>query len=69
MRRILRLKKRLGIQNEHKLSDSELATKLDEAYKKYKKLKKRDMEERLNFQEALAQAKADKENGDAVKIL
>ena len=69
MRRILRLKKRLGIKKEHLLSDLELSNKLDAAYKKYKKLKKRDMEERLNFQEALAQAKADKADGDAVKIL
>ena len=69
MRRILRLKKRLGITNESQLSDSEINTKLDESYVQYKKIKKRDLEERLNYQEALAQAKADKEDKDAVKIL
>ena len=69
MRRILRLKKRLKITNEMTLSNEEVRFELDMAYQRYKKLKKRAYEERLNFQEALAQAKSDKQDGDAVKIL
>ena len=39
------------------------------AYTNYKKLKKKALDERLNYQEALAQSKADSNKGDAVKIL
>ena len=60
MRRILRLKKRLKILNEHLLTNLELVNQLDMAYMKYKKLKKTTYKE-LNFQEALAQSKAAKE--------
>ena len=69
VRRILRLKKRLKIEGETTMSPQQIADQIDQAYKAYKNLKKRALDERLNFQEALAQAKADKDNGDAVKIL
>lgn len=68
-RRILRLKKRLKITGELDLSDMEVKHKLDEAYDAYKGLRQQAADLRLTYQEALAQAKADKEGGDAVKKL
>ena len=51
------------------MTQAEVAKELDNSYTTYKALKKRAFDERLNFQEALAQARADKSNGDAVKVL
>ena len=69
VRRILRPKKRLKIKGETQMNQQEVIDQLDKAYTHYKSLKKRAFDERLNFQEALAQVKADKDKGDAVKIL
>ena len=68
-RRILRLKKKLKIQNELKLSDTEVAEMLTKSYTKYKALKAKAAELRWTFQEALAQVKAGEKGGDAVKTL
>ena len=69
MRRILRLKKKLKITGETALSITAVHHQVDLAYTRYKKLKKRAYDERLNYQEALAQAKADASDSDALKIL
>ena len=68
-RRILRLKKKLQITGEVELTNKEVKEKLDKAYDKYKQLRSQDADLRFTYQEALAQAKADKEGGDAVKKL
>ena len=69
MRRILRIKKKLKINGEKEMLMKELQSKLDEAYQKYKALKKDAYDLRLTYQESLAQAKANTNKGDAVKIL
>ena len=69
VRRILRLKKRLKIQGETKMGMKDLQEELNGAYTKYKKLKKKALDERLNYQEALAQAKAETNDADSVKVL
>ena len=68
-RRILRLKKRLKVKGETTMTPQQIAEELDRAYTSYRKLKKKAYDVRLNFQEALAQTKADQGKGDAVKIL
>ena len=59
----------LKIEGETLISDEEVNVKLDEAYQKYKQMKKDAYELRLTYQEALAQAKASKNKSDAVKVL
>ena len=68
-RRILRLKKKLGITDELVLSDVQVREKIGESYTKYKTLRSQAADLRLTYQEALAQARAEKEGGDAVSQL
>ena len=68
-RRILRLKKKLGITDELGLSDVQVREKIGESYTEYKTLRSQAADLRLTYQEALAQARAEKEGGDAVSQL
>ena len=68
-RRILRLKRKLKIQDELSCSQQEVVKKINAAYTSYKALKVTALELRLTFLEALAQVKADHLGGDAVKVL
>ena len=67
-RRILRLKKKLGIKHS-KLGIQEAEKQLDKAYLRYKVARKNDFQLRQTFLEELAQAKADLGQKDKAKVL
>ena len=69
VRKILRMKKSLKIKGEKEMSNTEIDTEIDKSYQKYKKLRKEAYDLRLTYQEALAQAKASKNDSDAIKVL
>ena len=68
-RRILRLKKQLGLKKSTNLTLAQVESKLDRAFAKYKVCRNNDVELRLNHQESLAQAKAAEGNVQACKML
>ena len=68
-RRVVRLKKKLGIKGNTHLSLSELDKKISKAYKKYRVCKAHAVELRLNYQESLAQALASTGNKSAIQAL
>ena len=68
-RRIIRLKKQLGIKRPTNIPLAEVETLLDRAYKKYKVCRSNDTELRLNYQETLANAKAAAGNTKACTML
>ena len=68
-RRILRLKKKLGITTNTELPLQEVERYLAKAYKRYKVCRRNDNELRKSFLEELAQAKADKGNLKVATVL